>query len=188
MTVDAHNPSFLSSVDSSRTSSRKGRRWLAFALGLGLAVIALPIASPVAHAAKKAAKPSVSSMSCELWAVHASKRKAKQRIPSNLASLRPELTDDQFAAFSSFELLERKSLRVNANQTSAQRFRAGYQMKLGLVDSKGKRLKVKVQLTKSPSSNLVNLDYWMNSGSLLMLVGGNYKDGKIVFATRCRAN
>lgn len=187
MTVDTHKASFISAVDKPQAVAPKGRRVWARALGVGLAVAAVSVASPVAHAAKKAAKPSVSSMSCELWAVHASKRKAKQRIPSNLASLRPELTDDQFAAFSSFELLERKSLRVGANQTSAQRFSAGYQMKMGLVDSKGKRLKVKVQLNKGPSTSLVNLDYWMNSGSLLMLVGGNYKDGKIVFATRCRA-
>lgn len=184
MIVDhAHSPQFLPAL-----RRRTARLALSRALGVGLALSVFGTFPPSVQAAKKVAKPAHASMRCELWAVHASKRKAKQRIPADLSSLRPELSDDQFAAFSSFRLLERKNLSSRMNHSSEQSFRAGYQMKLRLVQTQGNRLKVRVQLNRGPSSGLVNLDYWMNSGSLLMLVGGNYEDGKIVFATRCRAS
>lgn len=157
------------------------------ALG-GFAVAAMGSVSRPALAAKKAkAQPSVSAMSCELWAVHASKKKQGKRIPSELSALSPELSDDQFAAYSSFHLLEKKSLKVRAKQAKTQSFRSGYQLRLNLLQSSGQRLLVQAKLNRKGGASLVNLDYWMNSGGLLMLVGGNYQDGKIVFATRCRA-
>lgn len=164
-------------------------RWtqLACAAGVGLALaMGGGVSSPALAAKKSAAKAKSATMRCELWAVHASKKKTKQRIPASLRALSPELSDDQFAAFSSFELLEKKSLSVDMHKPRTQSFRAGYQMELNLVERAQNRLKVHVNLRRGRGSNLVNLDYWMNGGSLLMLVGGNYQGGKIVFATRCR--
>lgn len=158
------------------------------ALGVAFAVAAMGSVSRPALAAKKSgSQQQASAMTCELWAVHASKKKGSKRIPAELSALRPELSDDQFAAYSSFYLLEKKSLKVQAKRAKTQSFRSGYQLSLNLLQSSGTRLLVQAKLNRGAGASLVNLDYWMNSGGLLMLVGGNYKDGKIVFATRCRA-
>lgn len=167
-------------------------RSLKLCLGFSMAVGASMSVHSNAHAAaKKKNAPALQAISCELWAVHASKaksKKAQDRVPSALSALRRELLDDQFAAYGSFHLLEQKSLRVPGNRSGQQSFRAGYTMQLQLVQALKNRLKVRVKLARKGASNLVNLDYWMGSGDLLMLVGGSYKDGKIVFATRCRAS
>lgn len=193
----------------SKRATRTGARLLAGFLSAGLALWApaSEAASPPSDAASKALRGDIRGdgsapaqalaagekgllAQCKVVAIHASKKapgKSAARVPSALAAFKRELSDDQFAAFKSFHLLEQKSSAVQAAKRSALAFRSGYVVGLKLVKKQGARLKVHVDLGKKGGRSLVDLDYWMRSGGLLMLVGGSYQDGKVIFATRCQS-
>ena len=124
---------------------------------------------------------------CQVVAIHASKAAPNgARVPANLSAFRRELEDDQFAAYKSFHLLERKAATAHRERASQLDFASGYRMSLQLVDVENSRLKVHIRLARAAGgTSLVDLDYWMRSGGLLLMVGGAYADGKVIFATQC---
>lgn len=172
----------------------RGRALLGVALGLGVMGLSSPARAKARNTVASqseamVAKGQKSVAQCTVVAIHASKKApaaSTARVPAELSAFGAELQDDQFAAFKSFHLLEQQSSPVRSAKRSALNFRSGYSVGLKLVKKQGERLKVHVDLAKKGGRSLVDLDYWMRSGGHLLLVGGNFKDGKVIFATQCR--
>lgn len=171
---------------------RTKSRLVAGGLSTILATVATPAAAfavtlagvqPIAQAApaKQAA--------CRVHAVLASKE-GDGKLPKSLEFLRETLAEDQFAAYKSFHLVDKKTLKLEADKPSNTSFSSGHKMALDLLGGDEERLKLHLDLTgRDGKESLISTDYSIADNGLFMIGGGNFKQGEVVgklfFAIQC---
>ncbi|MEM7158951.1 MAG: hypothetical protein AAF799_39300 [Myxococcota bacterium] len=143
-----------------------------------LATVAVPTA---AHAAEEA--------DCQLTAVHALK-KGDGTIPKSLDFLADQLKDDEFAAYKSFKLIERKALKLKRDTASEARFSTGNRIGLTLLGNEGSRLKLHADIrSRNGETKLLAADYSIANGGVLLVRAGELEHdgetGKLFFAIQC---
>ena len=143
------------------------------------AVATLPV---TAHAEVKKAR-------CDVHAVLAAKD-GDGSIPANLKFLEARLREDDFAAYKSFKLVEKKSAKATLEKAAEFAFSSGNRLTLGLLGSEDTRLKLRASLFSSDGEKkLLSTDYSIVDGGVLMLGGVEYTEkdvtGKLFFAVQC---
>ena len=156
-------------------------RALALALAPALAMGGMLAAPQQAEAASKA--------NCRVHAVLASKE-GDGSIPKSLEFLRSTLQDDQFAAYKSFHLVDKKTLKLAGDTVSDAKFSSGHKLGLKLLEG-GDKLKLHLELSgRDGKKNLVKTNYSIESGGLFMIGAGNFEKGeiagKLFFAIQCK--
>lgn len=139
------------------------------------------VAPQAAEAAGKA--------NCRVHAVLASKE-GDGKIPKSLNFLRETLQDDQFAAYKSFHLVDKKTLKLVDDAPANAKFSSGNRLGLTLIASKPK-LKLHLELSSQDGAkNLVKTDYSIENNGMFMIGAGNFKQGeiagKLFFAIQCK--
>lgn len=127
---------------------------------------------------------------CEVHGILARKNgTSAERIPKNLTFMAEQLASDQFAAFKSFRLLESRTVRLQQGSSAQEsQFGSGHRVKLSLVNRDETRLKLHATLfSANAGRSLLDTDYWIRSGSIMLFAGGVHADGTLVFAIVCRA-
>lgn len=133
------------------------------------------------------AAPEPAAASCRVLSIVA-KKDGDGSIPSNLKALESELRSDQFAAYKSFELVEEKSVAVTNGADSSVAMKIGYDVKLRLLAIAGARLKLHLSLLgKGGAKPLLDADYSVQNGGVLLVVAGKRDQGRALFAFQCRA-
>jgi hypothetical protein len=151
---------------------------MAPAMALSVGVLAAP---QTADAAGKA--------NCRVHAVLASKE-GDGKIPKSLEFLRETLEDDQFAAYKSFHLVDKKTLKLEGDTPSKATFSSGHKLGLKLLESTPK-LKLHLELSsRDGSKNLVKTDYSIDNNGMFMIGAGKLEQGeiagKLFFAIQCK--
>lgn len=167
---------------------------LSFGLGLGFSLVARTVvslslvAAPLLTLVPTAAHASaVERADCKVHAIHASKSEGAARVPKDLAFLKDQLGDDQFAAYRSFRLLESHAAPLKLKTPKEIGLKTGHRVGLELLGGTSKRLKLHATLrARSSDKTLVDTDYGIESGGVLLLGGPKFKDGVLLFAIACR--
>lgn len=126
---------------------------------------------------------------CDVHAVLATKD-GDGSIPDNLKFLEARLREDDFAAYKSFRLVEKKSARATLEKAAEFTFSSGNKLTLGLLGNDETRLKLRASLfARDGEKKLLATDYSIEDGGVLMLSAGEYTDkdvtGKLFFALQC---
>ncbi|HRI07930.1 MAG TPA: hypothetical protein PKW35_08940 [Nannocystaceae bacterium] len=150
---------------------------------LSTASVALALGSALVVAPGEA-RAEISSADCQIHAVLATKN-GDGTIPDDLGFLAEQLRDDQFAAFKGFRLLESKSLQLKIGSSGIASMRSGHQIQLALLGSELSKLKLHATL-QAGDKTLVDTDYKIENGGILLIGGVRHPDGKIFFAIQCR--
>lgn len=164
-----------------------GPAMLTAALAMPTGAIMLA-AAPSAVAAEPTA---IKRAGCQVHAVLASKD-GDGEIPRSLEFLRETLKDDQFAAFKSFHLVDKKTMSLTVGKVASAALTTGHQVKVTLLESDPKRLRLHLDLTaRDGEEPLVRTDYSIEHHGLFMIQAGRYKQeevsGKLLFAFQCAA-
>ncbi|TPV92278.1 MAG: hypothetical protein B7733_26535 [Myxococcales bacterium FL481] len=159
-------------------------------LGLSLAFVASPAAVAAAdgtvHAAPAAKPAPKNQATCRVMSILA-KKEGDGSVPKNLAALEAQLRSDQFAAFKSFRLIEEKAMRVNDAADTSLAMKMGYEVRLRLLAAPARRLKLHLGLTsKGAAKPLLDADYSVAEGGVLLVVAGQRDGGRALFAFQCR--
>lgn len=128
--------------------------------------------------------------SCEVHGILARKNgNSAKRIPANLSFMEEQLASDQFAAYKSFHLLELRTLDlIEGSSAEETRFGSGHRVKLQLVGQEKSRLKLHATLLSANAKRtLLDTNYQIRSGSIVIFAGGAHADGTLVFAIVCRS-
>lgn len=141
--------------------------------------------------AEAAQTPAPKRAGCQVHAVLASKE-GDGEIPRSLEFLRDTLKDDQFAAYKSFHLVDKKTIGLSEAKAQSVTLSTGHQAKVTLLESDAKRLRLHLELTaRSGEEPLVRTDYSIEHNGLFMIQAGKYKQeevsGKLLFAFQCAA-
>lgn len=150
------------------------------------AALAMVVTLP---ATAQAGAKEVKKARCDVHAVLAAKE-GDGSIPPNLQFLEARLREDDFAAYKSFKLVEKKSARATLDKAAEFSFSSGNRLTLGLLGSEDTRLKLRASLFSSDGEKkLLSTDYSIVDGGVLMLGGVEYTDkdttGKLFFAVQC---
>lgn len=135
------------------------------------------------------AAEAASKANCQVHAVLASKE-GDGKIPKSLNFLKSTLEDDQFAAYKSFHLVDKKTLKLAGDKASSAKFSSGHKLGLTLLKTEPK-LKLHLDLTgRDGSKNLVRTDYSIDNNVMFMIGAGKFKQGeiagKLFFAIQCK--
>lgn len=154
--------------------------WMTAATVLGAAWV-LPTTAMAAAATSK--------VGCRVHAVLASKEGSGE-LPKELEFLRATLADDQFAAYKSFHLVDKKTLTLDGSKPADTSFGSGHRIALTLLGSDATRLKLHLKLSeRDGTSSRYDTDYSIEDNGLLMLEAGPFKhaavSGKLFFAIQC---
>jgi len=161
------------------------RRWCTVG-----AALFCPLVATTAIVEVEAAEPAKRA-GCQVHAVLASKD-GDGEIPRSLEFLREALQDDQFAAFKSFHLVDKKTLSLTEGKTESATLNTGHQVKVTLRGSDAERLRLHLDLTaRDGKAALVRTDYSIEHNGLFMIQAGTFKQeevsGKLLFAFQCAA-
>lgn len=145
--------------------------------------LAMVVAPSIAQAAD------LQEASCQVHAVHLSKE-GDGTIPKDLRFLQKQLEADEFAIYKGYSLVDKKTLKIKRDKASTVEFSSGNRLGLSLLGNDDKRLKLHASLSsRDGSKNLLNTDYSIEDGGILMIGAGSYshagKDGKLFFAIQC---
>jgi len=158
-----------------------------------LAAVMVPFGFAMApvDVAEAAPSPAAKKGGCQVHAVLASKE-GDGEIPRSLEFLRETLKDDQFAAYKSFHLVDKKTIGLAEAKAQSVTLSTGHQAKVTLLESDAKRLRLHLELTaRSGEAPLVRTDYSIEHNGLFMIQAGKYKQeevtGKLLFAFQCAA-
>ena len=132
------------------------------------------------------ADAAVDKVNCRVTSVLASKAEASERVPGNLKFLKEEFERDEFAAYKSFKLLEKKDFRLTLGKESAGKMKSGHEFGFSLLGGDDKRLKIHASLLSKSGKKLLNTDYTIDDNGILLVAGGKHADGKIIFAIQCK--
>ena len=127
---------------------------------------------------------------CQVHAVLASKE-GEGKLPKSLEFLRTTLEDDQFAAYKSFHLVDKKTLKLVGSKTGNAQFNSGHKLGLTLLEGDANpKLKLRLELSgRDGESNLLKTDYSIEDNGLVMIAAGKHThadvDGKLFFAIQC---
>jgi hypothetical protein len=165
---------------------RKSNKLLASLLA---AVLAPAAALTTVAVAPNTAEAAVKKARCDVTAVLAAKE-GDGTIPKNLAFLESRLQADDFAAYKSFTLVEKKTGKATLTEAATFEFKSGNQLSLSLLDSDDKKLKLHATLLgRDGKASLLSTDYSIVDGGVLVMGGVDYvhKDvtGKLFFAVQC---
>jgi hypothetical protein len=135
------------------------------------------------------AQAEVKKARCDVHAVLAAKD-GDGSIPANLKFLEARLREDDFAAYKSFQLVEKKSAKATLEKAAEFAFSSGNRLTLGLLGSEDTRLKLRASLFSSDGEKkLLSTDYSIVDGGVLMLGGVEHTEkdvtGKLFFAVQC---
>lgn len=169
----------------------QGVRGRGVALAVSIAVLGMttwaapqrPVSAAESAAPKKAG--------CQIHAVLASKE-GDGEVPRSLAFLRETLKDDQFAAYKSFHLVDKKTVSLTEGKAAVATLTTGHQARVTLLESDAKRLRLHLDLTARDGQDpLVRTDYSIEHNGLFMIQAGKFKQeevsGKLLFAFQCAA-
>lgn len=168
------------------THRKTTSRWLASMVASALAV---PLVGAAVFAVPAVADAAVTKATCQVHAVLASKE-GDGTIPADLEFLRSTLANDEFAAYKSFTLLEKKSLKLALDTKGESTFGSGHKLGLTLLGGDDTRLKLQLDLSnRDGTKSLVSTAYSIEDNGLLMIGAGAFTDasrsGKLFFAIQC---
>jgi hypothetical protein len=158
---------------------------------LARAALAVALAGPLALTgavfAPSAAQAAVERANCRVHSILASKDEGSARIPAELQFLAEELEKDQFAAYKTFRLLEKKDFDVRLDAFSEGAMKSGHKFRFKLLGAEDNRLKLNLTLHSRQGKSLLNVDYRIDDNGILMVPGGKHSDGTIIFAVQCKS-
>ncbi|MCA9651860.1 MAG: hypothetical protein H6712_09030 [Myxococcales bacterium] len=159
-------------------------------LASALAAILAPASAMAVVAAPSAAQAKeVEQAKCFVHSVLASKE-GEGGVPKELAFLQAQLSQDEFAIYKTFLLIEQKTFDIRRGKVTETKFSSGNRMGLSLLGNDDKRLKLHASLSsRDGSKDLLNTDYSIEDGGLLMIQAGSFvhkgTEGKLFFAIQC---
>lgn len=116
---------------------------------------------------------------CRVHAVLASKE-GDGKLPKELKFLEKTLQADEFAAYKSFHLLEKKELKLKLDKPSEISFKSGHKMGLTLLAVEDKTLKYHLTLYgRDGTTSLIDTDYSIEDHGLIMTGVGKHEEGDI---------
>lgn len=159
-------------------------------LASALAAVLVPAAAVVTTAVPTDARAAdVEKAACQVNAVLASKE-GTVGVPKELAFLQAQLSEDEFAVYKSFYLIEQNALELKLGKASEVTFRSGNRLGLSLLGNDEQRLKLHANLTnRDGSKSLLAAAYSIEDGGVVMISAGSYEHGgvrgKLFFAIQC---
>lgn len=135
------------------------------------------VAPSVASAAAAPAEaPAVLKADCHVHAVLASKE-GERGIPKELQFLKAQLSGDEFAAYKSFYLLEKKALEIQSDKDTQVKLRTGNRLGLRLLGKDDTRIKLHVDFTGSDGrTSILSTGYSALNGGVLIVGGTQVED------------
>ncbi len=167
-------------------NNNRNKRLLASLLA---GVLAPTVAVGAVMATESTAEAATKKARCDVHAVLASKA-GEVGIPPTLEFLRQQLSQDEFAVYKSFYLVEKISAKTTLEKAADFKFKSGNQLSLKLLGDDGAKLKLHAKMTsRDGASDLLNADYSIVPKGVLVIAGGEFEDGgnsgRLFFAVQC---
>lgn len=163
-------------------------RLMASALAAALAPAAL-VATTVALPSQARADDEVDLAKCGIHAVLASKE-GDRGIPKELAAFKAQLSEDEFAIYKSFYLIEQKALDLRVGKKTEAKFRSGNRISMTLLGNDDTRLKLQLDLSnRDETKQLLSMKLSVVDGAVVIARAGPVEhqgvSGMLFFINQC---